>query len=201
MNTETLRQLFKEPFDYESYSNEIVHRLFGCNDVATHPELLDINADGDQCFFIGQMDDVDHRLLGFFYTRMTDGSDVRRKRVLSPIEHQPTPYELYMRMLIDHFGTQVEDDFVPQLPEGYDDLTYQRDAVVQGYDIMMRHGGCFIADVVGLGKTVIAAIIAQRFIAANGDNTRILVIFPPAVHSNWEDTFRDFTMRQMPPTS
>lgn len=81
MNTETLRQLFKEPFDYESYSNEIVHRLFGCNDVATHPELLDINADGDQCFFIGQMDDVDHRLLGFFYTRMTDGSDVRRKRV------------------------------------------------------------------------------------------------------------------------
>ena len=81
MNTETLRQLFKEPFDYESYSNEIVHRLFGCNDVATHPELLDINADGDQCFFIGQMDDVDHRLLGFFYTRMADGSDVRRKRV------------------------------------------------------------------------------------------------------------------------
>ena len=81
MNTETLRQIFKESFDYESYSNEIVHRLFGCNDVATHPELLDINADGDQCFFIGQMDDVDHRLLGFFYTRMTDGSDVRRKRV------------------------------------------------------------------------------------------------------------------------
>lgn len=81
MNTETFRQIFKESFDYESYSNEIVHRLFGCNDVATHPELLDTNAEGDQCFFIGQMDDADHRLLGFFYTRMADGSDVRRKRV------------------------------------------------------------------------------------------------------------------------
>lgn len=81
MNTETLRQIFKESFDYESYSNEIVYRLFGCNDVATHPELLDTNAEGDQCFFIGQMDDADHRLLGFFYTRMADGSDVRRKRV------------------------------------------------------------------------------------------------------------------------
>ena len=114
---------------------------------------------------------------------------------LAPNEQQPTPYELYMRMLIDHFGTQVEDDFVPVLPEGYDDLTYQRDAVVQGYDIMLRHGGCFIADVVGLGKTVIAAMIAQRFIAQNGDNSRILVIFPPAVRSNWEDTFRDFGIK------
>ncbi len=81
MNTETLRQIFKLPFDYTTYSNEIVHRLFACNDVATHPELLDTNAEGDQCFFIGQMDDADHRLLGFFYTRMADGSDVRRKRV------------------------------------------------------------------------------------------------------------------------
>lgn len=117
------------------------------------------------------------------------------KTHLAPKEKQPTPYELYMRMLIDHFGNQVEDDFIPQLPDNYDNFTYQRDAVVQGYDIMMQHGGCFIADVVGLGKTVVAAMIAQRFIAANGDNTRILVIFPPAVRSNWEDTFRDFQIK------
>ena len=81
MNTETLRQIFKSPFDYTTYSNEIVHRLFGCHDVASRPELLDTNAEGDQSFFIGQMDDADHRLLGFFYTRVADGSDVRRKRV------------------------------------------------------------------------------------------------------------------------
>ena len=125
-------------------------------------------------------------------------SDVDRmigKTHLAPAEQQPTPYELYMRMLIDHFGTQIEDDFVPVLPDGYDDLTYQRDAVVQGYDIMMRHNVCFIADVVGLGKTVVAAMIAQRFIATNGDGTRILVIFPPSVQSNWVETFDDFHIK------
>ena len=126
---------------------------------------------------------------------LDDVNQIIGKTHLAPTEHQPTPYELYMRMLIDHFGNQVEDDFIPRLPDNYDDLTYQRDAVVQGYDIMMRHGGCFIADVVGLGKTVVAVMIAQRFIAANGDNTRILVIFPPAVRSNWEDTFRDFGIK------
>ena len=114
---------------------------------------------------------------------------------LAPPEHQPTPYELYMRMLIDHFETQVEDDFVPHLPDGYTDLAYQRDAVVQAYDIMQRHGGCFIADVVGLGKTVVAAMIAQRFIHNNGADTRILVIFPPAVRSNWEETFNNFEIK------
>ena len=81
MNPDTLRQIFKTSFDYKTYSNDIVHRLFGCNDVATRPELLDTNAEGDKSYFIGQMDDADHRLLGFFYTRVAEGSDVRRKRV------------------------------------------------------------------------------------------------------------------------
>ena len=81
MNPETLRKIFKSSFNYTTYSNEIVHRLFGCNDVATNPELLDTNADGDKSYFIGQMEDADGRLLGFFYTRVAGGSDVRRKRV------------------------------------------------------------------------------------------------------------------------
>ena len=81
MNPETLRKIFKSSFNYTTYSNEIVHRLFGCNDVATRPELLDTNADGDKSYFIGQMEDTDGRLLGFFYTRVADGGDVRCKRV------------------------------------------------------------------------------------------------------------------------
>jgi len=81
MNPETLRKIFKSSFNYTTYSNEIVHRLFGCNDVATMPELLDANATGDKSHYIGQMEDADGRLLGFFYTRVADGGDVRRKRV------------------------------------------------------------------------------------------------------------------------
>ena len=81
MNSETLRHIFKAPFDYKTYCNEIVHRLFGCNDVAIRPELLPTNSEGDKSYFIGQMDDTDGRLLGFFYTQVAEGSDVRRKRV------------------------------------------------------------------------------------------------------------------------
>ncbi len=81
MNTAIIRQIFQSKFDYPTYCNEIVHNIFGCNDIAIRPELLDATADGDECNYIGRMTDADGRELGFFYTRVAAGSDVRRKRV------------------------------------------------------------------------------------------------------------------------
>ncbi len=107
-------------------------------------------------------------------------------------EYQPTPYELYIKVLIDTFGDQVEDDFAIQLPDGVKDLKYQKDAVIQGYQMLLKHNGLFLADVVGLGKTMIATMIAKRFIEANGKNTNILVIYPPALEENWKNTFKLF---------
>jgi len=104
----------------------------------------------------------------------------------------PSPFEIYMKVLIDVFGEQAEDDFDMALPIGYTDLKYQRDAVTQGYQMLCKHNGFLLADVVGLGKTVVAAMIAKRFLEANGKRTNILVVFPPAVESNWKDTFKDF---------
>jgi len=80
-SSETLRKIFKSPFDYVTYCNEIVHNIFGCNDIATSPEQLPSSSDGDQNYFIGRMTDAEQRELGFFYTRVAEGSDVRRKRV------------------------------------------------------------------------------------------------------------------------
>ena len=108
-------------------------------------------------------------------------------------EQPPTPYELYMKVLIDTFGSMVEDSFdIDPTRYGFRDLSYQHDAVIQGYQTLIRHNGCFIADVVGLGKTPVAAMIAKRFILENGRYTRILVIMPPAVRKAWEDTFKKF---------
>lgn len=106
--------------------------------------------------------------------------------------YQPTPHEIYIKVLIEAFGDQVEDDFIIQLPEGVKELKYQKDAVIQGYQMLMQHNGLFLSDVVGLGKTMIATMIAKRFIEANGKNTKILVVFPPALEDNWRSTFKLF---------
>ena len=118
-----------------------------------------------------------------------DVENIKQKTYLG---YQPTPYEIYLKVLIDTFGDQIEDDFSVQLPNSVMELKYQTDAVIQGFQMLMCHNGLFLADVVGLGKTMIATMIAKRFIESNGRNTNILVVFPPALRDNWESTFKLF---------
>ena len=120
--------------------------------------------------------------------------DIERIRKKTHLESFPTPYEIFMKVLIDAFGNQVEDDFTLDLPKGYMQLKYQKDAVIQGFQMLKEYNGFFLADVVGTGKTIVAAMIAKRFVEENGKNTKILVIYPPAVKENWRDTFKDFSL-------
>ena len=107
-----------------------------------------------------------------------------------------TPYELYIKMLMEYFSdrvlaTDAQDAF--DMPEGYTAYEYQSDAVVEGYKKLLKYDGFVLADVVGLGKTVIATMIAKQFCIDNGyENTKILVVYPPAVEHNWKQTFHDF---------
>lgn len=120
--------------------------------------------------------------------------DIERIRKMTHLEELPTPYEIFMKVLIDAFGNQVEDDFTLDMPKGYMQLKYQNDAVIQGFQMLKEYNGFFLADVVGTGKTIVAAMIAKRFVEENGKNTKILVIYPPAVKENWRDTIKDFSL-------
>lgn len=118
--------------------------------------------------------------------------DIARIRKKTHLDDMPTPYELYIKVLIDAFGDQVEDNFTMKLPPGYMDLKYQKDAVIQGYQMLKEYNGFFLADVVGTGKTIVGTMIAKRFIEENGKDTKVLVVYPPALKDNWKDTFKDF---------
>lgn len=105
-----------------------------------------------------------------------------------------TPFEIYIKFLMEYFGQSIEYDpeSITDLPRGYKKLHYQVDAVNDGYNKLMRHNGFILADVVGLGKTIVASIIAKKFYFSNGYRTKILVIYPPALENNWKETIRDF---------
>lgn len=108
----------------------------------------------------------------------------------------PTPYEIFVKVLIDKFGAQVEDGFNFTMPEGIKKLSYQTDAAIQGYQTILQHNGVILADVVGLGKTIIATMIVKRFMEANGKNTKTLIVTPPAVRDNWLETFKMFGLER-----
>ena len=106
------------------------------------------------------------------------------------------PYDLYIKMLMEYYADRVlETDCADpfDMPEGYTKYDYQMDAVMEGYQKLIRYGGFFLSDVVGLGKTIVATMIAKKFLIENGyEHTKILVVYPPAVEQNWKSTFKDF---------
>jgi superfamily II DNA/RNA helicase len=121
--------------------------------------------------------------------------DMERIQKGSHIGQLFTPFELYVKLLIEYFGKHIDydPDSVGDLPQTFKKLSYQIDAVNQGYQMILNHNGFMLADVVGLGKTVIATMIAKRFLIANGTlSTKILVVYPPAIEKNWKSTFRQF---------
>lgn len=98
-----------------------------------------------------------------------------------------TPYELFLKMLFVYFEEEIDSrkkDY--DWPKGYMSLQYQNDAVTQARKILARHGGVIISDVVGLGKTYIAAMLGKLL------DGRKLFIVPPVVKDNWESVLNDF---------
>ena len=110
-----------------------------------------------------------------------------------------TPYELYIKYLQSQFGDIIDPNIdtilKTYLPKKYNALEYQLEAVKECYSIMKKHKGFILADVVGLGKTVVGMLIIKRFLeeAENLERARkVLLITPPAIQKNWIDTLNAF---------
>lgn len=110
-----------------------------------------------------------------------------------------TPYETYIRLLADRFGTladpNIEGVFRSYLPKEYKAMKYQLDAAALCYQIMKQHGGFLLGDVVGLGKTITGVLLLKYYLDVaeqEGRNRKALIIVPPAIKSAWERTIKAF---------
>lgn len=122
-------------------------------------------------------------------------ADIKKTKQKTHLEKEFTPFEIYIKFLVEYFGRNIDYDpeTVGDVPKQFKKLSYQVDAVNQGFQMLMDYNGFFLADVVGTGKTVVATMLAKRFIISNGSgNTKILVVYPPALEKNWKRTFHLF---------
>ena len=93
---------------------------------------------------------------------------------------QLTPFEAYCLVLksyIESYKVKEIGDYIIKLlkDNGYTPYKYQIDAVSQALSILDEHNGVILADVVGLGKTIIACLIAVLL------KKRGIVICPPGL--------------------
>ena len=105
----------------------------------------------------------------------------------------PTPYLMYVRLLNEIFGAEYEIEVTSasQATRGqYLNLSYQMDAVKMAIERLKNYDGAIIADVVGLGKSVIATTIA-----VNCPDLKTIIIAPPHLVPMWEDYAEEFKLR------
>lgn len=108
-----------------------------------------------------------------------------------------TPFEAFVLVLqvyLDSFEQkEIGDSLIKTLKDnGYNPYSYQLDAVKQALAIIEKNNGVIIADVVGLGKTIIACCVAKEL------KKRGIVISPPALvgdknkNTGWKKYIEEF---------
>ena len=106
---------------------------------------------------------------------------------------QPLPYHIYIRILYELYH-EVDNCKVHSPVEitggKFSNLKYQIDAIKYGVDCIKKNNGVIVADVVGLGKSVIASAIAY-----NLDVAKTVIIAPPHLVDQWNDYQQDFGLR------
>lgn len=98
------------------------------------------------------------------------------------------PYDVYMKTLHSLVRDRLElseetdvlwdDEITRRLAD------FQKTAVKQAVQIIRDFGGCFVSDVVGLGKSYIGAAIVKHF--ERTDHARTLIICPAPLLEMWE---------------
>lgn len=116
--------------------------------------------------------------------------------MLAPI----TPYEAYVLALKTYLDLQQQVNASERIAailekNGYKKYRYQLDAVNQALTVLKEYNGVILADVVGLGKSVIASLIAR------GLYRRGIIIAPPGLigeegkaKGGWRDYKKQFKL-------
>lgn len=104
----------------------------------------------------------------------------------------PDPLLMYYRVLSEYFSViEIENMKTPKhITEGkFLDLKYQKDAINLGIDRIKKFGGVIVADVVGLGKSIVASAIAHNL------GLKTIVIAPPHLEDQWKDYMSEFDFK------
>lgn len=102
---------------------------------------------------------------------------------------EPPPYHVYLKALYELYGDQLETpELEPTTTTTPELANFQLDAVRRALRMVDQHGGCFVGDVVGLGKTYIGAEIVRQLQFTEPRGRFPLIICPAGLKPMWEKT-------------
>lgn len=104
----------------------------------------------------------------------------------------PDPYKVFVRVLHEMYAESEDIEEIKSpasITAGqYSNLKYQLDAIKGGVERINKYNGVIVADVVGLGKSIIASAIAHNL------GMRTIIVTPPHLKSQWQDYVSEFNI-------
>lgn len=99
------------------------------------------------------------------------------------------PYLMYIRVLSEYFSIPTKENILTphDITNGkFYNLKYQTDAIQMALNSIENHNGVIVADVVGLGKSIIGSAVARNL------RIKTIIISPPHLKSQWEEYKDEF---------
>ena len=96
------------------------------------------------------------------------------------------PYHVYLKALHELYSGGAGASELPLDPQDGELANFQLDAVRRGLAMIDIHGGCYVGDVVGLGKTFIGAELLRQLQFSYPNDGRPLILCPAGLKPMWE---------------
>ena len=105
------------------------------------------------------------------------------------------PYHVYLKALYELYHADMGGSpDLPQSPRAPQLSDFQMDAVNSGLGMIEKHGGCYIGDVVGLGKTYIGAELLRQLRVSYPHDGPPLILCPARLKPMWQRVNEEFAL-------
>ncbi len=96
------------------------------------------------------------------------------------------PYHVYLKALYELYYTDAGSGQLTVPPRDQGLANFQLDAVRRGLSMIRQYGGCYIGDVVGLGKTFVGAELLHQLRMSYPNDGPPLILCPARLKPMWE---------------
>jgi superfamily II DNA/RNA helicase len=115
------------------------------------------------------------------------GTDVLLELKRSWALDRTPPYHVYLKALYELYRDELDaPELRPKSRQAPELANFQLDAVRRALLMIELHGGCFIGDVVGLGKTYVGAEIVRQLQFTEPRGSNPLIVCPAGLKPMWE---------------
>ena len=137
--------------------------------------------------------------LGNWFNELWDKSEDISDQLITVLDRswavaKTPPYHVYLKALYELYREEIGRELAIAPSRAVELANFQLDAVSRGLAMIESFGGCYIGDVVGLGKTFIGAELLRQLRQTYPNDGPPLIMCPASLRPMWSRVNEEFRL-------